>query len=214
MKRCPVCNAAYSPDHAFCTVDGAALGEAPEVAAGVPQPLPPGWPQPVAKRRVPVWVWILLGVGAFFILIVLPLLALLVIPTLSAAKKTANEHAAIKSIQTIQVAETMYSSTYPDSGYTCSLAALGGDSSAGAPSPTAAQLLRSDLTSGNKDGYIFTIGNCTKMTVNGSDRITSFTVTAVPQTVGKTGNRGFCGDENDAITFDPDGGSHCTQPLR
>ena len=42
-----------------------------------------------------------------------------------------------------------------------------------------------------KDGYIFSINNCTKVTASGTDRITSYTITAVPQTVGKTGDSGY-----------------------
>ena len=138
-------------------------------------------------------------------------LMLLAIPSIGALRKNANQLSAKKSIQAIQSAEMMYQSTYPANGFTCSLAALGGDANGGtAPTPTAAQLLKSDLTSGFKDGYIFTITNCSKVTVNGADRITAYTITAVPQTVGKTGDSGFCADDN-GIKSDPTGGTNCTQ---
>jgi type IV pilus assembly protein PilA len=104
-----------------------------------------------------------------------------------------------------------YESTFPSSGYACSLAALGGDPKSGAPTPAAAQLLQADLASGIKSGYIFTIGNCTKVNLNGTDRITGYQITAVPETVGKTGNRGFCSDEFGTIKADPAGGANCTQ---
>jgi type IV pilus assembly protein PilA len=113
-------------------------------------------------------------------------------------------------MQAIQEAETMYASNYPTNGYACTLSALGGDSSAGVPSPTAAQLLKADITSGFKDGYNFAITNCTKVTASGTDRITSYTITAVPQTVGKTGDSGFCADDS-SIKSDPAGGTNCTQ---
>ena len=51
------------------------------------------------------------------------------------------------------------------------------------------------------------------MTVNGVDRFNSYTITAVPQTVGKTGDRGFCSDQSGIIKYDPAGGTNCTQPL-
>jgi type IV pilus assembly protein PilA len=115
----------------------------------------------------------------------------------------------------ISMAEIQYESTYPANGYACTLAALGGDPNAGAPSPAAAQMLQGDLSSGYKSGYVFTIGNCTKVSVNGADRITGYTVTAVPQTVNKTGNRGFCSDQfGGAPKYDPAGGSNCTQLLQ
>ena len=43
--------------------------------------------------------------------------------------------------------------------------------------------------------------------------ITGYTVTAVPQTVGKSGDRGFCSDQFGSIKFDPAGGTNCTQSL-
>jgi type IV pilus assembly protein PilA len=210
MKRCPVCSAVYPPDYTICSADGTTLIEAQDVAAGIPYAAPQGWPPPpAAKRRVPIFVWVLIGVGAFFFLIV-PILALIAIPTMSAMKKHANELSAIKSMQMIQQAEAQYSLTYPANGYACSLAALGGDPNAGAPSATAAQLLNSDITSGFKNGYIFTIACPSKVTVNGTDRITSYAITAVPQTVGKTGDSGFCADDS-SIKSDPAGGANCTQ---
>jgi type IV pilus assembly protein PilA len=92
----------------------------------------------------------------------------------------------------------MYASTYPAQGFACSLAALGGDPSSGAPTPEAAGLIPSDLASGYKAGYIFTITNCSKATVRGgNDYVTGYTVTAVPASVGKTGDRGFCATQSD-----------------
>jgi type IV pilus assembly protein PilA len=43
---------------------------------------------------------------------------------------------------------------------------------------------------------------------------TSYEITAVPQSVGKSGDRGFCSDENNTIRFDPAGGTNCTQPIQ
>jgi type IV pilus assembly protein PilA len=136
-------------------------------------------------------------------------LTLLAIPTVGAYRKSVNKISALKSIQAIQMAESMYQQNYGAIGYTCSLPALGGDPSSGAPTPAAAQLLKSDLTSGYKDGYIFSIGNCTKVNNGGVDRITSYTITAVPQTVGRTGDFGFCADDA-GIKSDPTGGTNCT----
>jgi type IV pilus assembly protein PilA len=144
------------------------------------------------------------------VMAIVVILTLLAIPTVGAFRRSANKISALKSIQAIQMAESMYAQNYPTNGYSCSLTALGGDPGAGAPSPTAAQLLKSDLTSGFKDGYIFAITNCSKVTVNGTDRITAYTVTAVPQTPGKTGDNGFCGDDA-GIKADPTGGTNCTQ---
>ena len=83
--------------------------------------------------------------------------------------------------------------------------AAGGDKPASLPP---------ELASGNKSGYTFTIVNCTKVTVNNTDRITSYQVNAVPETVGKSGDRGFCLDQFGTMKFDPAGGTNCTQPIQ
>jgi len=147
------------------------------------------------------------------VIAIILILMLMAIPTIGSLKKQANETSAINSMQVITKTELQYESTYPSNGYACSLAALGGDPKAGAPTATASQLLQSDLTTGIKSGYIFTIGDCTKVNLNGVDRITGYKVTAVPVTVGQTGNRGFCGDQFGSIKFDPAGGTNCVQSL-
>jgi type IV pilus assembly protein PilA len=144
------------------------------------------------------------------VMAIILILMLLAIPTIGSLRKSGNRLSAINSIRAIQTAETMYSQNYGSIGYTCSLSALGGETTAGAPSPTSAQLLKADITSGFKDGYVFAITNCTKVNVSGTDRITSYTITAVPQTIGKTGDSGFCGDDS-SIKSDPTGGTNCTQ---
>jgi len=143
------------------------------------------------------------------------ILMLMAIPTMGNMKRNANETSAIQSLHAISMAEIQYESTYPANGYACTLQALGGDPNSGPPSPTSAQLLQGDLASGSKSGYTFALSNCTKVSVNGQDRITGFTVTAVPQTVGKTGNRGFCSDQfGGEPKYDPAGGTNCTQLLQ
>lgn len=148
------------------------------------------------------------------VIAIILILMLMAIPTIGSLKKKANETSAINSVQVINKAEIQYESSFPTNGYACSLTALGGDPAAGAPSATSSQILQPDLASGYKSGYIFTIGNCTKVTINGQDRYTGYTVTAVPETVGKTGDRGFCSDQFGEIKFDPAGGTNCTQPLQ
>jgi len=153
------------------------------------------------------------GLGAFFSLCIILVLALIAIPSVSSMKKHANESAAIHTFRAIEQAEMLYSITYPSHGYACSLRALGGNPNAGPPSEYAAQLLPNDLASGIKSGYVFTISNCTKVNQSGTDRVTGYMITAVPQIPGKTGHRGFCSDEYGAIKYDPTGGTQCVQPL-
>jgi type IV pilus assembly protein PilA len=147
------------------------------------------------------------------VIAIILILMLMAIPTIGSLKKKANETSAINSVQVISKAELQYESTYPMNGYACALPSLGGDPNSGAPSAAGAQILQSDLTGGYKSGYIFAINNCSKVTVNSVDRYTGYKITAVPQTVHTTGDRGFCSDQFGAITFDPAGGTNCTQPL-
>jgi len=148
------------------------------------------------------------------VIAIILILMLMAIPTFGTLKKRANDLSAIHSIHTINQAEIQYESTYPAKGYSCSLAALGGDPSSGAPTAASSQIISGALTAGYLSGYVFTIGHCTKVTSNGSDRVTGYQVTAVPETVGKTGDRGFCSDESGQIKYDPTGGSNCTQTLQ
>ncbi len=148
------------------------------------------------------------------VIAIILILMLMAIPTIGGLKKQANETSAIQSIRAISQAQLQYESTFPSNGYACSLTALGGDPKSGPPTPAAAQMLQGDLTSGIKSGYIFTIGPCTKVTLNNVDRNTGYQVTAVPQTIGQTGNRGFCSDQFGTIKADPAGGTNCTQSLQ
>ena len=91
---------------------------------------------------------------------------------------------------------------------------MGGKVGSAAPGPEAAQLIPDDLASGNKAGYTFTITNCTKTTINNTDQYNSYQINATPNTVGKSGNRGFCTDENAQIRYDPKGGTNCTELLQ
>ena len=147
------------------------------------------------------------------VMAIIAILMLIAIPTVGSLKKKANELSAQKSIQTIITAQNMYESNYPTNGFACALTALGGDPKSGAPSPTAAQLIQPDLASGLKSGYIFNISNCTKINAGGTDRITGYSITATPQTVGSTGDRAYCSDQSGIIKFDPAGGSNCSQTL-
>ena len=148
------------------------------------------------------------------VIAIMLILMLIAIPNFNKMKAGANETSAIASLRAIYQAEIQFQTTYPANGFSCSLQGLGGDPKQGPPTPTAAQLLQGDLPAGIKSGYTFNIVNCTKVTVNNVDQITGFQVTAVPQAVGKTGNRGFCIDEFNEIKSDPLGGTNCTQPMQ
>lgn len=144
---------------------------------------------------------------------VILILMLVAIPSLLNMRSQANETSAIQSMRAIYQAEVQYQTNYPANGFACSMGALGGNAASGPPNPQAAQMLQGDLTTGQKAGYSFNIVNCTKTSVNNQDMITSYEVTATPQSIGKTGHRGFCMDMSGEIKADPAGGTNCTVPL-
>jgi type IV pilus assembly protein PilA len=144
---------------------------------------------------------------------VILILMTLAVPAMQKVIKKGNETSAIQSVRDLTTQEGEYNSMFPTHGYSCSLAALGGKAGSGPPTAEAAQLIPEDLSSGFKSGYTFAITNCTKITAGNQDQYTSYEVTAVPNTVGKTGDRGFCSDGNE-IRYDPKGGTNCTELLQ
>ena len=149
------------------------------------------------------------------VLSIIIVLMALAIPQMLKMKKTANETSAVQTMRTIGQAESNYNSAFPTTGYGCPLTTLGGDPKSGAPSAAASQFLDPSLAAaGQKSGYTFTVTCGSKVTVNNQDMYTSYELTGVPQTVGKTGDRGYCSDENNIIKFDPAGGTNCTVPIQ
>jgi type IV pilus assembly protein PilA len=142
------------------------------------------------------------------------ILMLIAIPNFISMKAQADETSAIQSLRAIYQAQIQYQTNFPSNGFSCSLASLGGNSSSGPPSSQAAQVLQGDLATGQKSGYTFNIVNCTKVNVNNQDMYTSYEATAVPQSVGKSGHRGFCIDQAGEIKADLAGGTNCTQPIQ
>ncbi len=142
------------------------------------------------------------------------LLTLIAIPNLPGTRIESNENSAIASLRAIYQAEVKYEANYPSHGFACSLAELGGNPKAAAPSPAEAQVLQNDLADGEKSGYLFRVSNCREIAANAREQSTSFDVTALPKQLGKTGHRGFCIDQQGEVKADPAGGSNCTQSLQ
>jgi type IV pilus assembly protein PilA len=148
------------------------------------------------------------------VMAVILIISLIAIPSMLNMMIQAHETSALASLRAIQAAEVQYQTNFPANGFACSIQALGGSASSGPPTAQAAQMLQASLATGQKDGYTFNITNCTKTQgANNQDMFTSYEVTAVPQTVGKTGHRGFCMDMSGEIKADPAGGTNCTVPI-
>jgi type IV pilus assembly protein PilA len=151
-------------------------------------------------------------VELLIVMSVILILMTLAIPQMQKVIKRGNETSAIQSLRTLDSMEGQYNSQFPTHGFACTLAELGGKAGSGAPSPEAAQLIPDDLASCTKAGYTFNITCGSKTTVNNVDQYNSYVITAVPNAVGKTGDRGFCSDGN-GIRYDAKGGTNCTDQL-
>jgi type IV pilus assembly protein PilA len=153
-------------------------------------------------------------VELLIVMSVILILMTLAIPAMQSVIRRGNETSAIASLRMFNEMEGQYNSNYPQHGFACSLTALGGKVGSGAPTAEAAQLIPDDLSSGSKAGYTFAISGCSKTTINNVDQYNSYQLNAVPNSVGHSGNRGFCTDENAQIHYDPKGGTNCTELLQ
>ena len=117
---------------------------------------------------------------------IIGIIAAIAVPNLLQSKAAANEASAIASVRNIVTAEITYYST-KGAGKYGALADLKGQ-----------KLIDDVLGAGQKDGYKFD-------TPTGAGNTDDFTVTAVPITVGKTGNRGFFADATAVIRYTTDG---------
>ena len=116
-------------------------------------------------------------VEVLLVVMVILIIAAIAIPNLLHGKMRANEAAAVSSVKTINTAQLMYNNTFPEVGYSTSLANLGSHgTSCEKPTSTNACLIMDEaLTSGMKSGYIFDIVG------DGNTPTASYTVTATPE---------------------------------
>src|SRR5271165_6706606 len=132
------------------------------------------------------------------------IIAAFALPKIMKSQIPAHEASAIASIQAIHESEMIYSSMHPDVGYTPDLATLGGTAQGGGE-----QTIDNNLASGRRSGYTFTYTPGEK--VNGAIR--SYTLTAVPDQVGTTGQRRFYSDESGEVHYNGSGPADATNPV-
>ena len=139
-------------------------------------------------------------------------LASIAIPSLLRSRISANEASAVASLRTINTAQVTYSLTYPAQGFASDLAMLGSPTGTTPVSSASAGLLDWVLGCNTqpcpKSGYQFSIAN-----VSGTP-VTTYTINAVPTAAGQTGFRGFCSDQLSHVSYDPSGGTNCTQDVQ
>lgn len=130
------------------------------------------------------------------------IIAAIAIPNLLRARIAANEASAVNSIRTINTSEVTYSSAYPTTGFSATVAALGPPAATGCPAagPVAANaclidwILSNATTAANsKSGYYFGY-----VPVAAGGLNTGYTVGGSAASFNQTGVRGFC-SQNDGV---------------
>src|ERR1700722_1493407 len=131
------------------------------------------------------------------------IMAAIAVPNYLRSRMMGNESSAAQSLHTINTAAVAYGTTYPDVGFPPTLTSLGGTAPCTA-GPTNACLLDTVLTAGLKAGYHFNyLGD-------GLTPSLTYTDSAVPVSLGISGQRMFCSDATSVIRFDPSGAG-CTK---
>jgi type IV pilus assembly protein PilA len=128
------------------------------------------------------------------VIAIILIIAAIAVPNLLRSKMAANEASAVGSVRTINNAEALYQNTFPDTGYSSTLTALGSNTSGCSPTVSNACILDSQLASGTKSGYNFKIA---------TGDLTTFSQNADPVTRGSSGQRSFFSDQTFVIRFDP-----------
>lgn len=129
------------------------------------------------------------------VVMVVLVIAAIAIPNLVHARMKANEAAAVASMKTIDTAQVMYATQFPDQGYSPSLVQLGANGSdCTAPTKDSGCIIMDEvLISGVKSGYVFTLQGDAKLPS------ISYTLSAQPASPGFSGRCGFAGNETGAI---------------
>jgi prepilin-type N-terminal cleavage/methylation domain-containing protein len=125
------------------------------------------------------------------------IIAAIAIPNLLKSKMAANESSAVGSIRTINTGEVTYAAGCPNIGYSATLIEL----NTGALCAAGTNIIDNVLATGNKSGYTFNY----QPLADASGLFTTYTLTALPQTVGTTGQRGFFSDQTAVIRYSLNG---------
>ena len=130
------------------------------------------------------------------------IIAAIAIPNLLRARMAANESSAVGSVRTINTAEISYFTTY-GVGF-APLASLGGASPCTAALGQGC-LIDNTLATGTKSGYTMATPGVAAGTA--SAPTVAYTVTAVPVSIGQSGQRGFFSDQSGVIRYNLTGGT-------
>ena len=127
------------------------------------------------------------------------IIAAIAIPNLLRSRISANESSAVGSIRSINTAEVTYSSTYPNVGFSTTMAELGGAGACVASSAAAclidATLAGATTAATPKSGFFFTYAS------PGGSPAVLYTVTGDAAVQNQTGQRSFFSDQSGVIRF-------------
>ena len=135
------------------------------------------------------------------------IIAAIAIPNLLRARISANESSAASSIRTTNTGQVSFLSTYPATGYSATMAALGPPAATGCPAtgPVVASaclidwaLSQATTVANAKSGYYFAVGNPA-----GGPPNLGYTVGGVAASFNQSGVRGFCSNEDGVIHYNP-----------
>ena len=154
---------------------------------------------------------------------IIGIIAAIAVPGLLRARMSANEASAIASLRALHSAQSTYSSSCGQGGYATSLTILASPCNAGTGfispdlNPVAVGVTKNAGGTGVlKSGYnIDMAGTGGPGPIDGTGKATNndYLVTAVPQTTGATGQRGFNLTASGTIFQDPAGGAAGTIPI-
>jgi len=144
---------------------------------------------------------------------IISIIAAIAVPGLLRARMTGNETSALASLKVTSSSQVMYSTSCGNGGFAASYAVLGTPPAAGGEGFISADLGGSATPS--KSGYNFTLGGDTGSVAGPNDcnataTITAWYATAVPQTVGTTGTRGFAVNSGNTVWQDTSGAAPTT----
>lgn len=115
----------------------------------------------------------------------------------SPAQPAGSDAMVVAAMRTIVTAEITYASSYPYTGFACSLSSLDGFGG-GEPNEHQAMLINSGLASGKRYGFVFALSGC------GRPPASSFQLTAAPNG-NAYGRKAFCADQSGVIRSAEDG---------
>jgi len=139
---------------------------------------------------------------------IISIIAAIAVPGLLRARMTGNETSAIASLKVTTSSQVAYSASWGNGGYASSYAVLGTP-----PTGTNEAFISADLGHAApvlKSGYTFTLGAGAGSAAGPNDgagtaTITAWLATAIPQTAGTTGTRGFAVNAGNTIWQDTTG---------